>query len=151
MNNFLQTLQQRLAQTIRHLPAFKNVPILVRESSNWKNSLVESIKTAYNLSIIILPPSPYRIQKGVPGFACEQILVRIEITEPFFNHPPSPLPVAETLAAALNRREIKIDDWSGCLELTSPLPWKEIHDPLRPHRFIIELQFSLTGLLPLMI
>lgn len=159
MNTFLQTLQQHLAHIIHNLPAFHNTPVLIREPNNWKNSLLESIQTSHGLSIIVLPPSPHHIQQGVPGFACEQILLRIEIIESPLDRPfpqslhnegrPSALSAAETLAHALNRMEVTIDDWSGCLELVHSAPWKEIHDSLRSHHFILELQFFISGLLPI--
>jgi hypothetical protein len=80
--------------------------VLTRGSYNWRRAS-RSVLTARDLRSSYPPPLSY--SKGVPGFACEQILVPVEVVKPSLNF-SSPLPpylLRETLAATLNRRKSK--------------------------------------------
>lgn len=125
------------------------ISVIMRKPYDLTHSLTEKVHTSYNISVIVLPPTPLRFQEGVGGFAYEKILVPVQIWQPIFSYDDRlPVPLAEKLCEELNRLELKIENISGCLELDTSNPWRQIQDNLRPYNYIIEIQFTFSGTLP---
>ena len=125
--------------------------LVARKEGDWENMMFETAQVYENgLSVIVLPPMPQKIAKGFSGFAVEELLVRIRVTQNLGieSTKMSAIALAEQLSRELNGKAVRTPFWSGVLMLPKQHPWSEQADGEKSGQYSIEIRFIAEGTLP---
>lgn len=146
-DNFLENLQQAVERYLNLQKIFKEIPVLSHQESNFESCLTEFVTTGVGLCILVLNPIPLRIIPGKDRVAFEDIQIRVQVIEsPCTNQSGlSTLSVAEHVSQCLHHFQPTLDGWKGWLLINENHPWKELKDPQKTGRYILEITFQAKG------
>ena len=145
--NFLENMQLAVDRCLNGSKALADVPVLSRQQSDIQKCLEEFSQTGIGLCLLVLNPIPLKVASNGDKIAFEELSVRVQIIENPCTRggQPGALFVAEHISKYLHNFQPKLDGWVGWLSLEEKLPWKEIKDPEKRGRYIVEVNFKATG------
>ena len=141
MNSFLEDLQYDIARKL--MREYSGIPVFAYTADN----LEVTLGTSFGMSLVVMPPLPKRVVPNLPGLAYEKLSIRIRVIEiPSTNSTGyRPLGFVEDMCRKLNHWTPAFEGVETPLVISEENPWKEIRDPEKMGRFILEAEFTLSA------
>ena len=133
MSSVLNQLQNAVVQQLQRRLCLASSTVLARRAADLDSQVEAAVQSALGLTILVLDPTPRRVEPSVPGPVFLEIALTVRVIENLLANACGPglLIAAERVSQALHLWNWPTAGGDGVLRLAETNPWTTPVGPLR--------------------